>query len=585
MALTPEEQQKADKAKRLAEEHIRNTVSGVTKAARSSLFDYNLTPAGSQGPQPYADETKPGGNTSTGATLPPSTGGVSSGPSQPSSNTTNTNLAAPQKVAPSDEFNQILAHKSAGPSGQIDEAKVTTAGPGYTYLNSNNYGTSGAINKQSPGYSWLNSISGANTIDLSKITGQGRPLGPEVKYKGAVAPTGSYELDNYGKVVTGGLAGPQFDATASARFASNVAGGYTTDFLKELMARATGTSTQASAAQAQLQQATDQALAAQQAQAAAARGQFNPAVARQLQVQSAQSLQQAANQSAQLRAQEQQAAATLAAQTGTALSQQEIGATLEGQKIATEAEAEAARQQNDYMKEVIRQKQGALIANRADEVKIKGLNAEQQAEFDKWKAGAEIDLNKFNTEQQNLILNRVIQEKGQAQREFEADLRASIKDDAQLRSVLDRFNSSLRAQETDNARQLLLSIQSGNIQAQQAWTNAKNNFYLELQRQGLSEDEIAQKWEIEKMKAAAAIEAARAGRPTAAEPSQLLTWLNILGTGLGVASSAVNLASKGTDKGQGGTVAPQAKESTPSTTSPNTYSGGSASSSQSIPKV
>lgn len=90
----------------------------------------------------------------------------------------------------------------------------------------------------------------------------------------------------------------------------------------DLLARQYAGGTDPSAAQAQLQQGTDAAL---RAQLAAARSGGNPAAGYQAQLAGAQTLQQAANQAAQLRAQEQQAVrsdmlaaqgASTAAQTG-----------------------------------------------------------------------------------------------------------------------------------------------------------------------------------------------------------------------------------------------------------------------------
>jgi hypothetical protein len=93
--------------------------------------------------------------------------------------------------------------------------------------------------------------------------------------------------------------------------------GMAPELLNQLMAASRGQGP--SAAQAQLQAGMDQAISAQAAQAASARGAMNPAVLRQQQQQLAQATQQQAGQAATLSAQEQQQAMQTAAQ---ALAQQ-----------------------------------------------------------------------------------------------------------------------------------------------------------------------------------------------------------------------------------------------------------------------
>jgi hypothetical protein len=118
------------------------------------------------------------------------------------------------------------------------------------------------------------------------------------------------------------------------------AAGMAPELLNQLMAASRGQGP--SAAQAQLQAGMDQAISAQAAQAASARGAMNPAVLRQQQQQLAQASQQQAGQAAAVSAQEQQQAMQTAAQ---AVAQQR---GIESQENTTSMQVQAEIQKGNF---------------------------------------------------------------------------------------------------------------------------------------------------------------------------------------------------------------------------------------------
>jgi hypothetical protein len=348
-------------------------------------------------------------------------------------------------------------------------------------------------------YAWMNNY-GAPTIDQSGVlSGQAAQ---------AQAPSGSYFLDGYGAPVVAGVSGQGLSPETIQQMQQNQAGQLSLNLLQELQARATGASPQASAAQKQLQAATEQTLAAQQAAAANARGQFNPAVMRQLQQQSASALQSAANQSAQLRAQEQQQAAQTAAGLGTTLQGQNIQALQSGQELATQVSMQNAQLEAQRQNQEMALRSAATLQQRAAEVDTSKFNAAEQNEWKKFVSGQQVDLAKTGAAMQQQMAITKFNSESTAREGYLQDLRKAITNDAQFEQEAAKFNSTQNVELATRNADLINQWRQGNEAATIAFNTAVNAAKVEYEKMGLTK-ELAEKQmlvDLQKIASAEAIE-------------------------------------------------------------------------------
>ena len=152
-----------------------------------------------------------------------------------------------------------------------------------------------------------------------------------------------------------------------------------------------------SAAQAQLQAGTDKNIATMQAQAAAQRGQFNPALMRAITAQAAGARQEGAGQAAMLRAQEQQAAQKLAGELGTTISGQTITA-LQGQDEVTAAvKSGDATRVATVLSKVIDNDTTTKIQNAVNEIDLGKFNVSEENKIKIKNADNLLDIARINT--------------------------------------------------------------------------------------------------------------------------------------------------------------------------------------------
>jgi hypothetical protein len=189
----------------------------------------------------------------------------------------------------------------------------------------------------------------------------------------------------------------------------------------------------------------DQAIAAQQAQAATAGGAFNPAILRQQQQQLATATQQTAGQAAAISAQEQQKAMETAAQ---ALAQQRSIESQE-QQLTTNLNAEIAKGNFNAANALVQQKQEqrfAGISQQADAIN----KAVQQGQIDAAKAA------ELNAQLQTQV---ELQNSDLAFKASQGDQAAQLEIDA------------LNAQNIDNMMKMGYTYDAAKLQADQYWTS------------------------------------------------------------------------------------------------------------------
>lgn len=274
-----------------------------------------------------------------------------------------------------------------------------------------------------------------------------------------------------------------------------------------------------SAAQAQLQQATDKNIAAMQAQAIAQRGQFNPALMRAITQQSATARQEAAGQSAALRAQEQQALMDLAAKTGTSLQDLQTRALQAENELSTAVKTKNTDAINETLNKVIDNDTTIAINNAANSLDLAKFQVSAEDAMKIRNADSLLKIAEINTTvAANILYKSLDASVEQEQKRRDSLVQAGMSDaeaDLAIRTENARRKDALVKQIIDwtqEGRQL-------DLQAKIKLQTLKDTFILQNNAQKLSVVEQDRLWasEIEKLRLNAMV-AEKGGTP---EPSFL----------------------------------------------------------------
>ncbi len=309
--------------------------------------------------------------------------------------------------------------------------------------------------------------------------------------------------------LTGGLTP---EAMASVNAAEGR--GISLELLRQLQAQAAGTGGP-TAAQQQLQTATNQNLAATQAQIASQRGAFNPALLRQMQAQSGQARQEAAGQSATLRAQEQQSAQQLAAQLGATTAGQELDTATKVQNLATQLSSTNAQQSNDLFKTYIQDNTTRDLARN------KAYLDAATSDADRVQRTAEVI---FKSETDALAQYR------------DALVKAKLSD-ADIEARVNMFNADQQNKVATENADLYSRNLAGDNAAKLAVDNARAAAFAFWKNQGLDEAKFDQNWAIAEGNWKNNIQAIKEGKPP--EPTAFDKFLSTVGQIVGIGSAGV----------------------------------------------